>query len=419
MKRLSLTGWIFVAMVAGVAIGLTAPGLAVQLSPVSNIFLRLIKSIVAPLLLGTLVAGMAGTGSVKTMGRVGAKAIFYFEVVTTLALFIGLASVNLIRPGQGLRISGEVSSQIAQAHAPTLAEVLEHTFPTSLIDSMARGDVLQVVVFCFLFGAACASLGAKARPVISFCESLSEVMFKYTGYVMYLAPLGVGAAIAVTIGSKGVGVLVNLGKLLLTVYGALAVFVVLVLGAVLVLLRIPVRRFVSAVREPFVLAFSTASSESALPKALQNMEAFGVPKHIVGFVLPAGYSFNLDGSTLYLSAAAIFVAQAAGVDMPWSQQLMMLLTLMLTSKGVAAVPRASLVILAGTLAAFNLPVQGIGVILGIDALLDMARTSVNVLGNCVASAVVARWEGHSFENLAPISLDGESTLEDLADEAAA
>jgi len=413
LKRISLTGWIFVAMVVGIVIGLAAPGFAVQLSPISNIFLRLIKSIVAPLLFGTLVAGMAGTGSVKTMGRIGAKALIYFEIVTTLALFIGLAAVNLIRPGQGLKITGEVSAQIAQAHAPTFAEVLEHTFPTSIIDSMARGDVLQVVVFCFLFGAACASLGKKAQPMVHFCESLAEVMFKYTAYVMYLAPLGVGAAIAVTIGSKGVGVLINLGKLMLTVYGALIVFVVVVLGSVMVLMKIPIRRFLSAVKEPWVLAFSTASSESALPKALQNMEAFGVPKHIVGFVLPTGYSFNLDGSTLYLSAAAIFVAQAAGVEMPWGQQLLMLLTLMLTSKGVAAVPRASLIILAGTLASFNLPVAGIGVILGIDALLDMARTSVNVLGNCVASAVVARWEGYDLEPPVP-EVEGMET-----DEAAA
>ncbi len=411
MKRLSITGWIFIAMIAGVVIGLTAPGFAVQLAPISNVFLRLIKSIVAPLLLGTLVAGMAGAGSVKIMGRIGLKALIYFEVVTTLALFIGLASVNIIRPGQGLRIDTQSAVAAPSSHPPTLPEVIEHAFPTSLIDSMARGDVLQVVVFCFLFGAACSSLGSKARPIISFCESLSEVMFRYTGYVMYLAPFGVGAAIAVTIGSKGVGVLVNLGKLLITVYSALIVFVIIVLGAVMLIARIPIRRFIAAVKEPFVLAFSTASSESALPIALQNMEAFGIPKHVVGLVLPAGYSFNLDGSTLYLSAAAIFVAQAAGVDMPWTQQIMMSLTIMLTSKGVAAVPRASLVILAGTLAAFNLPVQGIGVILGIDALLDMARTSVNVLGNCVAAAVVARWEGYDF--------DQQPKLEELAEGAAA
>ncbi len=277
MKRLSLTAWIFIAMVAGVAVGLAAPGFAVQLSPVSNIFLRLIKSIVAPLLLGTLVAGMAGAGSVKTMGRIGFKALVYFEAVTTLALFIGLACVNFIRPGQGLQIAAGAAPQLVQTHPPTFAEVLEHAFPTSLIDSMARGDVLQVVVFCFVLGAACASIGDRARPIVSFCESLSEVMFKYTAYVMYLAPLGVGAAIAVTIGKNGVGVMLNLGKLLLTSMARSILFVVAVLGTVLVVARIPVRRFLGAVKEPFVLAFSTASSESALPKALENMQAFGVP----------------------------------------------------------------------------------------------------------------------------------------------
>jgi len=258
---------------------------------------------------------------------------------------------------------------------------------------MARGDVLQIVVFSFLFGAACAAIGAKAAPVVEFCKSLSEIMFRYTKYVMYLAPLGVGAAMAHTIGSKGVGVLLGLGKLVLTLYAALIIFVVVVLGAVAFLARVPLRRFIRAVREPFIIAFSTASSEAALPLALENLEAMGIPGHIVAFVLPTGYSFNLDGSTLYLSLASLFVAQAAGIQMPFSQQLLMMLTLMLTSKGVAAVPRASLVILAGTLATFGLPISGVALILGADALMDMARTSVNLLGKCMATAVVARWEG--------------------------
>ena len=258
---------------------------------------------------------------------------------------------------------------------------------------MARGDVLQIVVFSFLFGAACAAIGAKAKPVVNFCESLAEVMFRYTKYVMYLAPLGVGAAIANTVGSKGLGVLFGLGKLILLMYGSLIVFVVVVLGTVIKLAGIPVRRFFLAAREPFLIAFSTASSEAALPLALENMERFGVPKHIVAFVLPTGYSFNLDGTTLYLSLASVFVAQAAGLNLSIGQQLVMMLTLMLTSKGVAGVPRAALVILAGTLSTFHLPMEGVAVLLGIDALMDMARTSVNVLGNCLASAVVARWEG--------------------------
>ncbi|MGH9665416.1 MAG: dicarboxylate/amino acid:cation symporter [Bryobacteraceae bacterium] len=397
MKRISLASWIFIGMAAGVAVGIAAPGVAVKLSPLSDIFLRLIKSIVAPLLFGTLVYGIAGTGSVKTMGRIGLKAILYFEAITTVALFIGLGAVNLTKPGAGMHLQKTTEERAVVPHPnSTMQTVMEHTFPTSVVDAMAKGEVLQLVVFCFLFGTACAAIGEKAKPVVKFCESLAEVMFRYTKYVMYFAPVGVAGAIAATVGSKGVGVLASLGTLVLTLFGALVVFVVGVLGAVVMLTRIPPGRFFRAVREPFLIAFSTASSEAALPVALENMEEFGVPNHIVAFVLPAGYSFNLDGSTLYLSLASIFIAQAAGIDMPLGQQLLMLLTLMLTSKGVAGVPRASLVVLAGTLATFGLPMEGIAVLLGVDTIMDMARTSVNVLGNCLASAVVARWEGVSF-----------------------
>ena len=393
MKKLSLTAWIFIGMAAGVALGVFAPNVAKQLGLMSTVFLRLIRSIIAPLLFGTLVAGIAGGGDLKHMGRIGAKALLYFEIVTTFALFLGLGVVNLVRPGDGVPISRTAADSVAPATPTTLAAVVEHTFPASIIDAMARNDVLQVVVFAFLFGAACAAIGAKAAPVVTFCTALAEVMFRYTKYVMYLAPLGVGAALAVTVGSKGIAVLFGLGKLIITLYATLALFVVLVLGAVIVVARIPLAAFYRAVREPFLIAFSTASSEAALPLALENMERFGVPKHIVGFVIPTGYSFNLDGTTLYLSMASMFVAQAAGVHMTLGEQLVMMLTLMLTSKGVAGVPRAALVILAGTLTAFHLPVEGFAILLGVDALLDMARTSVNVLGNCLASAVVARWEG--------------------------
>jgi proton glutamate symport protein len=386
-------------MAAGIALGLFAPAFAVQLTPVSNIFLRLIKSIIAPLLFGTLVYGIAGSGSVKAMGRIGIKSIVYFEVVTTAALFLGLAAVNLVRPGEGMRLERTAAETAAPAEKPTLSGILEHTFPTSVIDAMARGEVLQIVVFCFLFGVACAAIGPKAQPVVDFAESLAEVMFRYTRYVMYLAPVGVAAAMAVTVGSKGLAVLFGLGKLIATMYAAQFVFVVGVLGAIMLLARIPPAKFISAAREPFLIAFSTASSEAALPRALQNMEMFGVPKHIVAFVMPTGYSFNLDGTTLYLSLASVWVAQAAGIEMSLGQQLIMMLTLMLTSKGVAGVPRAALVILAGTLASFNLPLEGTAVLLGIDAVLDMARTSVNVLGNCLATAVIARWEGYSFERV--------------------
>ena len=392
MRRISLTGLIFLGMAAGAALGLAAPAFAVKLAPVSAIFLRLIKSIIAPLLFATLVYGVAGTGSMKAMGRIGLKAVVYFEVVTTVALFLGLGAVNLVRPGEGMRLERTAAEVAAVAPPPSAASFLEHVFPASLIDAMARGEVLQIVVFSLLFGAACAAAGAKAKPVVDFAQSLAEVMFKYTGYVMWMAPPGVCAAMAVTVGGKGGGVLWSLGKLVLTMYAAQALFVVAVLGAVIALARIPLGRFYRAAREPFLIAFSTASSEAALPRALENMEHFGVPKHIVSFVIPTGYSFNLDGTTLYLSLASVFVAQAAGIGLSLWQQLAMMLTLMLTSKGVAGVPRAALVVLAGTLATFQLPVEGVAVLLGIDAVLDMARTSVNVLGNCLAAAVIARWE---------------------------
>jgi proton glutamate symport protein len=394
VRRLSLTTWIFIGMAAGVALGVVAPGFARQLGPVSRVFLQLIRSIIAPLIFATLVVGIAGGGDMKRMGRIGGKAILYFEIVTTLALFLGLAAVNLVRPGAGIPIhSSAAEAAIPQTEA-TFGSALEHIFPSSIIDAMARNDALQIVVFAFLFGAACAAIGAKAEPVVKFCASLAEVMFRYTRYVMYLAPLGVGAALAVVIGNKGVDVLFGLGKLIATMYVSSILCIVFVLAPALVLFRIPVRGFYRAVREPFLIGFSTASSEAALPLALENMEQFGVPKHIVGFVIPTGYSFNLVGSALYLSLAAVFVAQAAGVNLSFGAQLLMMLTLMLTSKGVAGVPRAALVILAGTLSTFHLPMEGAAVLLGVDALLDMARTSVNVLGNCLASAVVARWEGY-------------------------
>jgi len=399
VKRPSLTVWILIALVAGIAFGAMFPGPAKELGLLGTIFLRLIKSIIAPLIFATLVVGIAGTGSIKTMGRIGGKAILYFEIVTTLALVIGLGAANLVQPGAGVALTptGNTSANPGVATTGTgLEQTVEHTFPTSIIDAMARGEVLQIVVFSFLFGTACAAIPAKSRAVVDFCQALSDVMFRYTNYVMLLAPLGVFGAMAATIGDKGLGVLLNLGKLVLTLYATQIFFIVIVMGTVTAIARIPVRRFISWVREPFLIAFSTASSEAALPLALENMQSFGVPKHIAAFVLPTGYSFNLDGSTLYLSLASMFVAQAAGIHLSLGTQITMMLTLMLTSKGVAAVPRASLVILAGTLASFNLPIEGVALLLGVDALMDMARTSVNLLGNCLATAVVARWEGIEF-----------------------
>lgn len=394
LRRLSLTFWIFVGMAAGVAVGAFAPSFAPHLEPLSQIFLRLIRAIIALLLFATLVHGIAGSGDIKQMGRIGLKAIIYFEIVTTLALFLGLAAVNLVRPGEGVPIAPTA----AEANLPAAQSgfKLENIVPTSIVDAMARNDALQIVIFAFLFGTACSAIGAKAEPVVAFCGSLAEVMFRFTKYVMYMAPLGVGAAIAITIGSKGLKVLFGLGQLIATMYVSAVLCILLVLLPGLLLFRIPIGKFFRAVREPFMIGFSTASSEAALPLALERMEEFGVPPHIVGFVIPTGYSFNLVGSALYLSLASVFVAQAAGIHLTTGEQLAMMLTLMLTSKGVAGVPRAALIILAGTVSTFNLPKEGIAVLLGVDAILDMARTSLNVVGNCLASAVVARWEGYKL-----------------------
>jgi proton glutamate symport protein len=365
-----------------------------------DIFLHLIKAMIAPLIFGSVIQGIAGTGDLKRVGRIGAKSVVYFEVVTTLALVIGLFMVNFMQPGHGIVLkSGEVGALGAAANTRpmTLVETLLHVFPTSVIDSMARGDVLQIVVFSVIFALAVIAAGDAGKPILNGCASLTEVMFKFAGIVMKLAPLGVGAAIAVTVGHQGLGVLINLGKLVLTLYMALVVFVVLVLGTVIWIARVPLKPFVRAIREPFTLAFATANSESAMPKAFAHMERLGVPRGIVSFVLPAGYTFNLDGSTLHLAVASVFVAQAAeattGHHFGIGQQITLMLTLMVTSKGVAAVPRASLVILIAALQSFGLPLEGAAVIFAVDELMDMARTSVNVLGNCLASVVVARWEG--------------------------
>ena len=404
-KGLTLTHWILISMVIGVGIGTFFPAVGAELKPISNIFLRMIKSLIVPLLFSTLVIGIAGHGDdMKKVGKLAFRSILYFEVVTTLALAVGLIAVNTVRPGVGIKLEGvsaEAGEQFAQKKI-TLGGVLEHTVPQSFFEAAAANEVLQVVFFAILFAVALARVpGEPKRVMLSVLESLSEVMFKFVGIVMAFAPFGIGAAIAVTVSASGLGVLRNLGILVLTLYGALAVFVVLVLIPIALAFRVPLREFIATVREPALIAFSTASSEAALPQAMQAMERFGVPRRIVAFVMPTGYSFNLDGSTLYLALASIFVAQAAGIDMPLSQQLIMMLTLMLTSKGVAAVPRASLVILSGALASFGLPLQGVAVILGVDALMDMARTSVNLVGNCLATAVMARWEGEFRQESLP------------------
>jgi Na+/H+-dicarboxylate symporter len=390
----SLTQWIFVGMASGLLIGWLAPEFAVNLRPFSTIFLRLIKSIVAPLIFATLVVGIAGHGDLKQVGRMGVKAIVYFEVVTTIALVIGLAVVNVVKPGVGATLHATEGLGDLVAKKQTFGDVLTHVFPQSFFEAAANGEVLQVVVFTLIFSIALAMVAKGKREIIlQFCDSLAETMFKFTNIVMKYAPVGVAAAIAVTVGNKGLSVLVNLGLLVMSLYIALIIFVVFVFGGVALLFRIPIRQFFNAVKEPALIAFSTTSSEAALPKAMLAMEALGVPRRIVSFVIPTGYSFNLDGSSLYLSLAAIFVAQAAGIDLSIGQQCVIVVTLMLTSKGVAGVSRAALVVLAGTLASFGLPLEGVAVLLGVDQLMDMGRTMVNVIGNCLATVVVARWEG--------------------------
>jgi proton glutamate symport protein len=393
-SRRSLTTWILVSMVIGAEIGHDWPGVAVGLRLLSLIFLRLIKTIIAPLLFGTLVVGIAGHSNLKQVGRMGIKALVYFEVVTTIALFIGLAAINISKAGVGITLPAAPRSEQLTASKKSASDVILHVFPENIAKSVVEGEVLQVVLFSIVFGIALAMLpDTKRRPMLSFAESLSETMFKFTNLVMLFAPIGVGAAIAYTVGHMGLGILVNLFKLLATLYVALIFFLGAVLLPVALLARVPLREFARAIAEPVSIAFATTSSEAALPRAMEAMEAIGVPRQIVAFVMPTGYSFNLDGTSLYLSLASVFVAQAAGIDMPLSQQLLMVFTLMLTSKGVAGVPRASLVILLGTVASFNLPVEPIFIILGIDELMDMARTSTNVIGNCLATVVIARWEG--------------------------
>ncbi len=438
LPKVSLTQKILIGLIFGILVGWLKPDWGIAVRPLSLLFLNLIKSIIAPLIFSTLVIGIAGTGDIRQVGRIGVKALVYFEIVTTFALFIGLGAVNLVKPGVGVSLAGvhqeenkatlagrakglaaEAATAAQRGDGKTaavkaglaaeavargltapdppakpakLGDIITHLAPASILRAMADGDVLQIVVFSVMFALAVTSIGEKARPVINWCESLADIMFRFTEFVMKFAPVGVGAAMANTVAHSGLGVLKNLGMLVGTLYGALTVFILCVLLPVAIIARVPLRDFFRAVKTPATIAFATTSSESALPKAMENMERLGVPRRIVGFVLPTGYSFNLDGTTLYLSLATIFVAQAAGVHLTWTHQIFMLLTLMLTSKGVAGVPRASLVILLATLASFNLPVEGVLVILGIDELMDMGRTAVNVIGNCLATVVVARWE---------------------------
>jgi proton glutamate symport protein len=410
--RPSLTMQIMIGLVVGAIIGWLRPDWGNKVYFLRDIFINLIKSIIAPLVFSTIVVGIAGAGALKKVSRIGIKALIFFEIATTAALFIGLAIVNLTKPGAGVTLAAgniDIAKTIGQTHAQSLVETIVHIFPSSVIDAMVRGDVLQIVAFSVLFALAVSAVGEKGQPIVRAMDSLAQIMFKFTNYVMMFAPIGVGAAMAHTIGTQGPGVLLNLGKLILSLYLALIIFIVLVFGIVIWVACVPLRQFFRAVREPAALAFATTSSESALPKAMQAMERFGIPPSIVGFVMPTGYSFNLTGSTLYLAMASVFVAQAAETTIRWhmsfGQQITMMLTLMLASKGVAGVPRSSLVILLATLNNFvpaGLGPIGVAVIFGVDELMDMGRTAVNVIGNCLATVVVARWEKEFDEDRARI-----------------
>jgi proton glutamate symport protein len=409
--RRTLTAWIFIAMLIGAEIGHDFPNAAVNLRVLALIFLRLIKTIIAPLIFGTLVVGIAGHSNLRQVGRLGLRSIIFFEIVTTIAIFLGLAAINISKAGVGVQLPAAPAAETVPVTKLSAQDTILHIFPENIAKSIADGAVLEVVVFSLIFAVALAMISEqKRRPMLAFCESLSEVMFKFTNLVMYMAPLGVGAAIAYTVGHGGLGVLGSLVKLLLTLYAALVVFILAVLLPVALLFRVPLRRFLKVVTEPVTIAFGTASSEAALPRAMEAMEAIGVPRQIVAFVIPTGYSFNLTGSSLYLSVAAIFVAQVSGIHLSLGQQLLIMLTLMLTSKGVAGVSRAALVILLATASSTGLPTEPVFLLLGVDQLLDMGRTAVNVLGNCLASVVMAKWEGE-FGTEAPSPAVKEAVLQ--------
>ncbi len=415
-KKKSLTTWILISMVVGAEIGHDFPEVGIKLQVLSKVFLKMIKTIIAPLLFATLVFGIAGHSDLKQVGRMGWKSILYFEVVTTIALFIGLAAINISKAGMGISMPTGAHEELEKVPPQTLNDIILHIFPENIAKSIAEGQVLQIVVFSIIFGIALAMVREdKRQPMLRATESLSEVMFKFTNIIMYFAPIGVGAAIAYTVGHMGLGILLNLFQLLLTLYIALLVFLLGVLLPIAFFVGVPIKKFLQAIAEPVSIAFATTSSEAALPRAMEAMERIGVPRKIVAFVMPTGYSFNLDGTTLYLSLAAIFVAQAAGMPMTFGQQLLIVFTLMLTSKGVAGVPRASLVILLGTAASFGMPVWPIFIILGIDELMDMARTSVNVIGNCLATVVIAKWEGE-FNPPSELSVPDESRIHNLEDQ---
>jgi proton glutamate symport protein len=394
VRSIKLTSWIFISLAIGLLIGIYAPEFAHSVKSLRTLFLNGVKCIIAPLIFSSIVCGINSSGSIKGLGRLGLRAIIWFEIATTVALGIGLLFVNVLRPGDGIELkpASDATLLAAAQTKMTVAGFIEHLLPTNFAEAVVKGDVLQIVLFSVLFGISLLLAGERARPVLALCEGLSHVMFKFTELIMNLAPIGVGAAMAGAVAEHGLKVLIPMAKMVGTLYAALAVFIAVVLLPALLWARVRIIPFLKEIRPSVALAFATTSSESAYPGALQSLEKIGVPNRIASFVLPLGYSFNLDGSTLYLAIASIFIAQASHIEMSLSNQLAMMLMLMLTTKGVAAVPRASLVVLSATLAAFGLPLEGVVMIMGVDEFMDMARTSVNLLGNCVATTVISRWE---------------------------
>ncbi len=393
-SRRSLTTWIFVGLLAGAEFGHDWPTVAVNLQLLGTIFLRLIKVIIAPLLFGVLVMGIAGHSDLKKVGRLGVKSLIYFELVSTVAMLIGYAAIHISRAGEGVHLPPSSAAQSLNVSPHTATQLITDIFPENIAKSVAEGQVLQIVVFSVLFAMALVLVpDSKRRPMLAFAESLSETMFKFTNLVMYAAPIGVFGAVAYTVGHLGLGVLLPLVKLLATMYVALTFFIVFVLLPIVLWARIPLKRFINAVAEPVTLGFATASSEATLPRAIEQLESFGVPRQIVAFVLPTGYSFNMDGASLYQSLALFFVVQAGGLHPSIGQQVLMILTLMISSKGTAGVARGSLLIVFGAATSFHLPMEPLFLLFAIDQLMDMGRTAVTVLGNCVACVVIARWEG--------------------------
>ncbi|MBP8598068.1 MAG: cation:dicarboxylase symporter family transporter [Selenomonas sp.] len=393
-KLPGLATQIFLGLVLGILVGAAFPDLGKQLKPLGDIFIRMIKMIVVPLIFSSLVMGIAGTGDFKKLGRLGGKSIFWFEFATTIALIVGLIVVNVLQPGVGVAIQAGDSTAIADAAKKGIDHVamLVNIIPTNIVDAMARQDMLQIIFFSCFFAVAAAGCGKEGQSIINLSKSIAHIMFKFTHYVMCVAPIGIFGSIAYTVGTYGLGMLLPLGKLILSLYAALIIFLIIMMAIASAFTKINMFHFIAALKEPLLLAFSTAASEAALPIAMEKLEKLGVPKHIVSFVLPLGYTFNLDGSTLYSALATVFIAQVYGIPFPIETQLLMLITLMLSTKGIAAVPGASLIVIAGTATAFGLPVEGIAIILGVDRVLDMARTVCNVTGNCIASVIVARWE---------------------------